>query len=189
MEVEIDQPTLSNHAKEAAQTVNPRTVQLIENVRSVETDRILEDPDPSSDRALDWIWATIDQLRLQSVIANDIVQTRYGEISIKDERCNLEDAIDQRLIAGTVLYQVNVHTLSHPFCCLTSLSDPSLFDRQPRLSWDELLKAASRCTERRHPQTMQHFCPITTRLNHQSVNCWFHITCINVCRRKTSLIS
>src|ERR1700740_2785404 len=106
MELEIDQSAAGNDGKQVVLVTAPRTTELIENVRSIETDSLSEDSDPLRERALDWIWATVDELRLQTVIANDIIQTRDGGINTNDDRCSLEDAIDQRLVAGSVIYEV-----------------------------------------------------------------------------------
>ncbi|KAI8578901.1 hypothetical protein K450DRAFT_245038 [Umbelopsis ramanniana AG] len=105
MELDIDQSTLPIGDKLQTNATEPKTLQLVEEVRTVETERIAEMPDPARERGLDWIWASVDQLRLPSVIANDIVQTRDGDIQTKDDRCTLEEAIDQRLVAGSLLYE------------------------------------------------------------------------------------
>lgn len=112
MELDVDQSTISNGDKLETHPTDPKTLQLVEEVRSVETERILAVPEPDRERGLDWIWAAVDQLRLPSVIANDIVQTRDGDIQTKDDRCTLEEAIDQRLVAGSLLYEV---TRQHVF--------------------------------------------------------------------------
>ncbi|KAI9286197.1 hypothetical protein BC943DRAFT_359374 [Umbelopsis sp. AD052] len=105
MELDIDQSTLSTGDNLKTNSTDAKALQLVEEVRTVETERIAEMPEPARERGLDWIWASVDQLRLPSVIANNIVQTRDGDIQTKDDRCTLEEAIDQRLVAGSLLYE------------------------------------------------------------------------------------
>jgi hypothetical protein len=107
MELDIDQSTTPIGDKLKTHSTDPKTLQLVEEVRTMETERIAEMPEPARERGLDWIWASVDQLRLPRVIANDIVQTRDGDIQTKDDRCTLEEAIDQRLVAGSLMYEVS----------------------------------------------------------------------------------
>jgi hypothetical protein len=108
MDLEIDQSTIPAGYKLTTLPTDPKMIQLAEEVRAVEMGRISEKPEPARERGLDWIWASVDQLRLPSVIANDIVQTRDGSLQTKDDRCSLEDAIDQRMVAGSLLLEVNM---------------------------------------------------------------------------------
>ncbi|KAG2222123.1 hypothetical protein INT45_007559, partial [Circinella minor] len=49
---------------------------------------------------LDWIWSVISELRLKSIIANDIIQEKDGTLRGPTHDFNIMEAMDQRLVTG-----------------------------------------------------------------------------------------
>lgn len=107
MDLDVDHPMSWNKGDSNNNESDPKTIELVSNIREIENDMMVDDGNAIRERGIDWIWQTVDQLRLPGVIANNMVEMRDGTITVKDERSSLSDAMDQRLIAGSVLYEVS----------------------------------------------------------------------------------
>ncbi|KAI8642146.1 hypothetical protein BD408DRAFT_344736 [Parasitella parasitica] len=77
---------------------------ILERVRN----RVLDDDimDVANERSLDWIWSVVGQLRLKTVIANDMLLGKDGNLQGPTSSFDLESAMKQRLIVGNILTQV-----------------------------------------------------------------------------------
>ncbi|CEI88101.1 hypothetical protein RMCBS344292_02500 [Rhizopus microsporus] len=54
---------------------------------------------------MDWIWSVVGQLRLKSVIANDMTLGRDGNLQGPTSDFDLPSAMEQRLLVGNLLTQ------------------------------------------------------------------------------------
>ncbi|KAI8072413.1 yeats family-domain-containing protein [Gongronella butleri] len=55
---------------------------------------------------LDWIWKVISDLRLRSMVGNDIAQSKHGQLHLQrsaDRQLDLSAAMQQRLIVGDIV--------------------------------------------------------------------------------------
>lgn len=66
--------------------------------------------DVVNERSLDWIWSVVGQLRLKSVIANDMLLGKDGNLQGPTSSFDLSSAMKQRLVVGNILTQVKTHT-------------------------------------------------------------------------------
>ncbi|KAG2179921.1 hypothetical protein INT43_003708, partial [Umbelopsis isabellina] len=107
MDLDVDHPMSWNKGASNTNESDPKTIELVSNIRQIENDIMVDDSSAIRERGIDWIWQIVDQLRLPGVIANNMVEMRDGSITVKDERGSLVDAMDQRLIAGSILYEVS----------------------------------------------------------------------------------
>ncbi|KAI9471801.1 MAG: hypothetical protein EXX96DRAFT_490126 [Benjaminiella poitrasii] len=62
--------------------------------------------DVANERALDWIWSVVGQLRLKSVIANDMLFAKDGNLQGPIPGFDLYAAMNQRLVVGNIITQV-----------------------------------------------------------------------------------
>lgn len=62
----------------------------------------------ANERAMDWIWSVVGQLRLKSVIANDMTLGRDGNLQGPTSDFDLPSAMEQRLLVGNLLTQVKL---------------------------------------------------------------------------------
>lgn len=62
--------------------------------------------DIANERSLDWIWSVVGQLRLKSVIANDMLLAKDGNLQGPTSSFDLASAMNQRLVVGNILAQV-----------------------------------------------------------------------------------
>lgn len=62
--------------------------------------------DVANERLLDWIWSVVGQLRLKSVIANDMLLAKDGNLQGPTSSFDLASAMKQRLVVGNILTQV-----------------------------------------------------------------------------------
>ncbi|CAO3594539.1 unnamed protein product [Absidia cylindrospora] len=61
------------------------------------------------DRALDWVWSVIAQLRLKHMIGHDITVARNGQLQFQrpiEPEMNCDTAMEQRLIVGNLFVQL-----------------------------------------------------------------------------------
>jgi hypothetical protein len=63
--------------------------------------------DIANERNLDWIWSVVGQLRLKSVIANDMLLAKDGNLQGPTSSFDLASAMNQRLAVGNILAQVS----------------------------------------------------------------------------------
>ncbi|KAL0091050.1 yeats family-domain-containing protein [Phycomyces blakesleeanus] len=75
---------------------------LLENAREVGTH---ERMNVANERYVDWIWSVVNQLRLKTVVANDIALARDGSLQGPTPSFDLNGAIDQRLEVGNIMAQ------------------------------------------------------------------------------------
>ncbi|KAI8355110.1 hypothetical protein EDC96DRAFT_516363 [Choanephora cucurbitarum] len=61
--------------------------------------------DVANERSLDWIWSVVGQLRLKSVIANDMLLAKDGNLQGPTSSFDLAEAMKQRLVVGNILTQ------------------------------------------------------------------------------------
>ncbi|KAI8380375.1 yeats family-domain-containing protein [Blakeslea trispora] len=61
--------------------------------------------DVANERSLDWIWSVIGQLRLKSVIANDMLLAKDGNLQGPTSTFDLDEAMKQRLVVGNIVTQ------------------------------------------------------------------------------------
>ncbi|KAI7901072.1 uncharacterized protein BX663DRAFT_562767 [Cokeromyces recurvatus] len=61
--------------------------------------------DVVNERTLDWIWSVVGQLRLKSVIANDMLLAKNGNLQGPMPGFDLSAAMNQRLVVGNILTQ------------------------------------------------------------------------------------
>ncbi|CAO0796640.1 unnamed protein product [Mucor circinelloides] len=61
--------------------------------------------DVANERSLDWIWSVVGQLRLKSVIANDMLLAKDGNLQGPTSSFDLASAMKQRLVVGNILTQ------------------------------------------------------------------------------------
>lgn len=61
--------------------------------------------DVAHERSLDWIWSVVGQLRLKSVIANDMLLAKDGNLQGPTASFDLAAAMKQRLVVGNILAQ------------------------------------------------------------------------------------
>lgn len=71
----------------------------------------LDSVDVANERSLDWMWSVVGQLRLKSVIANDMLLAKDGNLQGPTSSFDLTSAMNQRLVVGNILTQVkNIYT-------------------------------------------------------------------------------
>ncbi|KAI9022955.1 hypothetical protein CLU79DRAFT_131361 [Phycomyces nitens] len=75
---------------------------LLENAREVGTQ---ERMNVANERYVDWIWSVMNQLRLKTVVANDMTLARDGSLQGPTPSFDLNGAIDQRLEVGNIMAQ------------------------------------------------------------------------------------
>lgn len=61
--------------------------------------------DVANERSLDWIWTVVGQLRLKSVIANDMLLAKDGNLQGPTSTFDLSSAMNQRLVVGNIMTQ------------------------------------------------------------------------------------
>ncbi|CEP11888.1 hypothetical protein [Parasitella parasitica] len=76
---------------------------ILERVRNCVLDA--DNMDVANERSLDWIWSVVGQLRLKSVIANDMLFGKDGNLQGPTSSFDLESAMEQRLVVGNILTQ------------------------------------------------------------------------------------
>lgn len=69
----------------------------------------LESMDVANERSMDWIWSVVGQLRLKSVIANDMLLAKDGNLQGPTSSFDLNSAMNQRLVVGNILTQVKTN--------------------------------------------------------------------------------
>jgi hypothetical protein len=72
---------------------------------------IQDNMDVANERSIDWIWSVVGQLRLKSVIANDMLLAKDGNLQGPTSNFDLEAAMGQRLMVGNILHQVSIYYL------------------------------------------------------------------------------
>lgn len=63
--------------------------------------------DVANERSLDWIWSVMGQLRMKSVIANDMLLAKDGNLQGPTPTFDLSSAMNQRLVVGNIMTQVH----------------------------------------------------------------------------------
>lgn len=97
--MDIDVDTAGEGSTDAAQT-RPR--ELVKRIQETMEQRLSTVED---ERQMDWIWSVVKQLRLKGVIANDMVLGRDGSLKGPTPDFDLVAAMNQRLVAGSLLMQ------------------------------------------------------------------------------------
>lgn len=75
----------------------------------------LDTMDVANERSIDWIWSVVGQLRLKSVIANDMMFGRDGNLQGPTSNFDLKSAMNQRITVGNILLRVS-HLFSGRAC-------------------------------------------------------------------------
>lgn len=80
-----------------------RRKELIENIKKR---CYQEGANVANERALDWVWSVVAQLRLKSITANDMTLGKDGNLQGPTADFDLPSAMEQRLLVGNLLTQV-----------------------------------------------------------------------------------
>lgn len=80
-----------------------RRRELLENIKKWSYQ---EGANVANERALDWIWSVVAQLRLKSITANDMTLGKDGNLQGPTADFDLPLAMEQRLLVGNLLTQV-----------------------------------------------------------------------------------
>lgn len=99
MDVDIDMDEEPTTTKEEVTRRND----ISERVKHLSLDSM----DVANERSLDWMWSVVGQLRLKSVIANDMLLAKDGNLQGPTSSFDLSSAMNQRLVVGNILTQVN----------------------------------------------------------------------------------
>ncbi|KAI7876648.1 uncharacterized protein EV154DRAFT_429660 [Mucor mucedo] len=99
MDVDIDMDEEPTTTKEEVTRRND----ISERVKHLTLDSM----DVANERSLDWMWSVVGQLRLKSVIANDMLLAKDGNLQGPTSSFDLTSAMNQRLVVGNILTQVN----------------------------------------------------------------------------------
>ncbi|KAI8091278.1 yeats family-domain-containing protein [Gilbertella persicaria] len=94
IDVDVDQRTAGQTNKEKDTSERVKRWALESDVMDV-----------ANERSLDWIWSVVGQLRLKSVIANDMLLAKDGNLQGPTSDFDLAAAMSQRLVVGNVLTQ------------------------------------------------------------------------------------
>jgi hypothetical protein len=102
MDVDIDMDE-AEKPKTSKEEVNRRN-DILDRVKDLT--RNADVMDVANERSLDWIWSVVGQLRLKSVIANDMLLAKDGNLQGPTSGFDLSSAMNQRLVVGNILTQV-----------------------------------------------------------------------------------
>ncbi|KAG2200471.1 hypothetical protein INT47_011451 [Mucor saturninus] len=97
MDVDIDMDEEPTTTKEEVTRRND----ISERVKHLTLDSM----DVANERSLDWMWSVVGQLRLKSVIANDMLLAKDGNLQGPTSSFDLSSAMNQRLVVGNILTQ------------------------------------------------------------------------------------
>lgn len=104
MDVDIDMdessPPKASKESDRINSLSKRVKELTQNTDTM---------DVANERSLDWIWSVVGQLRLKSVIANDMLLAKDGNLQGPTSAFDLSSAMNQRLVVGNILTQVFMH--------------------------------------------------------------------------------
>lgn len=103
MDVDIDMDDASEPVTSKEEVT--RRNDISERVKDLTLDANIMDV--ANERSLDWIWSVVGQLRLKSVIANDMLLAKDGNLQGPTSSFDLSSAMNQRLVVGNILTQVN----------------------------------------------------------------------------------
>lgn len=108
MDIDIDMDqSLQRKTSKESDRINSLSERIKEITRNTET------MDVANERSLDWIWSVVGQLRLKSVIANDMLLAKDGNLQGPTSSFDLSSAMNQRLVVGNILTQVRKLTLHY----------------------------------------------------------------------------
>ncbi|KAI7871597.1 hypothetical protein BDF14DRAFT_1962635 [Spinellus fusiger] len=97
MDVDVDMES----STAPPQPTTPSHQELLANAKEF----LKETPSMTNERCLDWIWSVVSQLRLKTVVANDITFARDGSLQILTSSADVETIADQRLVTGNIMAQ------------------------------------------------------------------------------------
>lgn len=105
MDIDIDmdeasKPSTSKEDVTRRNDISERVKELTVNANTM---------DVANERSLDWIWSVVGQLRLKSVIANDMLLAKDGNLQGPTSDFDLSSAMSQRLVVGNIMTQVKKH--------------------------------------------------------------------------------
>ncbi|KAI8881670.1 hypothetical protein K501DRAFT_188527 [Backusella circina FSU 941] len=101
MDIEVDQDeTLPVTSTEEKNKIDD----LLQRVKDF---TFQDNMDVANERSIDWIWSVVGQLRLKSVIANDMLLAKDGNLQGPTSNFDLDAAMGQRLMVGNILHQVS----------------------------------------------------------------------------------
>lgn len=100
IDIDMDEASKPNTSKEdmtRRNDISERVKELTVNANTM---------DVANERSLDWIWSVVGQLRLKSVIANDMLLAKDGNLQGPTSDFDLSSAMSQRLVVGNIMAQV-----------------------------------------------------------------------------------
>ncbi|KAG0799353.1 hypothetical protein G6F57_004864 [Rhizopus arrhizus] len=100
-ELDIDIDMDEEKPETSAEETNRRR-ELLENIKKWSYQ---EGANVANERALDWIWSVVAQLRLKSITANDMTLGKDGNLQGPTADFDLPLAMEQRLLVGNLLTQ------------------------------------------------------------------------------------
>ncbi|CAO3675469.1 unnamed protein product [Rhizopus stolonifer] len=100
-ELDIDVDMDEEKPKASTKEVQRRK-ELIENIKKR---CYQEGANVANERALDWVWSVVAQLRLKSITANDMTLGKDGNLQGPTADFDLPSAMEQRLLVGNLLTQ------------------------------------------------------------------------------------
>lgn len=104
MDVDIDMDEASRLKPTVSTAEANRRKDILDRVKDVT--KKSDVMDVANERSLDWIWSVVGQLRLKSVIANDMLLAKDGNLQGPTSAFDLSCAMNQRLVVGNILTQV-----------------------------------------------------------------------------------
>lgn len=104
MDVDIDMDEASRQKPTVSTAEVNRRKDILDRVKDVT--KKSDVMDVANERSLDWIWSVVGQLRLKSVIANDMLLAKDGNLQGPTSAFDLSCAMNQRLVVGNILTQV-----------------------------------------------------------------------------------
>ncbi|GAA5816070.1 hypothetical protein MFLAVUS_009592 [Mucor flavus] len=99
IDIDMDEASKPNTSKEdmtRRNDISERVKELTVNANTM---------DVANERSLDWIWSVVGQLRLKSVIANDMLLAKDGNLQGPTSDFDLSSAMSQRLVVGNIMAQ------------------------------------------------------------------------------------
>ncbi|KAI9269379.1 hypothetical protein BY458DRAFT_436621 [Sporodiniella umbellata] len=100
-ELDIDVDMNEGESKASTEEIQRRR-ELIEEVKT----HSYNHSNVTNERALDWIWSVVAQLRLKTITANDMTLGKDGNLQGPKADFDLSSAMEQRLMVGSLLAQV-----------------------------------------------------------------------------------
>lgn len=101
MDIDVDMDDEHPQYPRAAQTSQRKD--MLQRIEACALDE--DNMDVAHERSLDWIWSVVGQLRLKSVIANDMLLAKDGNLQGPTSSFDLASAMKQRLVVGNLLAQ------------------------------------------------------------------------------------